>query len=192
MQRLFPEGAFFTHLLTGLAAASTRDADTVASALADSGADAIRREFGAIPALDGGTFYRGWRLLLLAERVRLTGEGRSALLAEARAVQGALLSSPTGVPPSYPDGYWPCDAVVAMAAVVSALRVAGAPVEAQRLTQWGPGSTSPAILARAYWPTGSGPAATSARVRGAAPRRSSRPSGRTSTPRARARSGSGS
>ncbi len=136
MQRLFPEGAFFTHLLTGLAAASTGDADTVASALADSGAEAIRREFGEIPALDGGTFYRGWRLLLLAERVRLTGDGREALLAEAQTVQRALLSSPTGVPPSYPDGYWPCDAVVAMAAVVRAHRVAGVPMEEQRLSHW--------------------------------------------------------
>ena len=115
MQELFPEGEFFTHLLTGLAAASTGDIDTVRSALAASGTPAVRDRFGDIDELAGGTFYRGWRLLLWAEQVRLSGADGAALLAEADAVQAALLANPRGVPASYPGGYWPCDAVVAMA-----------------------------------------------------------------------------
>lgn len=136
MQRLFPEGAFFTHVLTGLAAASIDDADTVASALDASGADSVKAVFGTIPALDGGTFYRGWRLLLLAEHVRLGGASREVLAAEADAVQRALTASPTGVPPSYPQGYWPCDAVVAMAGVERARQVSGQRTDPAMLAEW--------------------------------------------------------
>lgn len=136
MQDLFPEGEFFTHLLTGLAAASTGDLDTVRATLADSGTPAVRDRFGDLDELPGGTFYRGWRLLLWAEQVRLSGAGGSELLAEADAVRAALLASPTGVPASYPGGYWPCDAVVAMAAVVRARAVAGEPLPAAELAAW--------------------------------------------------------
>lgn len=136
MQRLFPEGAFFTHVLTGLAAASTGDAATVAATLDDSGTDAVKAVFGDIPALDGGTFYRGWRLVLFAEHVRLGGADRGALAAEADAVQRALAASATGVPPSYPNGYWPCDAVVAMAGVLRARQVAGQRPDEAMLAEW--------------------------------------------------------
>ena len=136
MQELFPEGEFFTHLLTGLAAASTGDIDTVRSALAASGTPAVRDRFGDIDELAGGTFYRGWRLLLWAEQVRLSGADGAALLAEADAVQAALLANPRGVPASYPGGYWPCDAVVAMAAVVRARALGGDPIAEADLAAW--------------------------------------------------------
>jgi len=136
MQGLFPEGALFTHVLTGLAAASVGDRDTVDATLAASGSAEIKDGFGRIEVLDGGTFYRGWRLLLQAEQVRLTGAGRAELAAEAAVVRQALVSSPIGVPPSYPDGYWPCDAVVAMAAVARAGEVAGVPIEPSTLAAW--------------------------------------------------------
>ncbi len=136
MQELFPEGEFFTQLLTGLAAASLDDAATVDSALRDTGTSTVKERFGTIAELDGGTFYRGWRLLLLTERVRLTGDGSDTLLAEASAVQGALAAAPTGVPASYPGGYWPCDAVVAMAAVVRAQSQAGAPADPAGVAAW--------------------------------------------------------
>lgn len=136
MQALFPEGAFFTQVLTGLAAASVADEATVAATLAASGAPEIRAGFGTIAALDGGAFYRGWRLLLAAEQTRLTGTGADSLLADARQVEQALAASPTGVPASYPDGYWPCDAVVAMAAVVRAHEVSERPLEAGVLPAW--------------------------------------------------------
>ncbi len=136
MQQLFPEGEFFTHLLTGLAAASLDDTATVEAALRDTAEPTVRARFGTIAELDGGTFYRGWRLLLLTEQARLSGRGADALLAEARAVQDALTGAPTGVPASYPGGYWPCDAVVAMAAVVRARVAAGAPIEPGTLAAW--------------------------------------------------------
>lgn len=136
MQELFPEGEFFTHLLTGLAAASVSDSATVDSALQATETSAIKQRFGSIAELDGGTFYRGWRLLLLTERVRLTGGGPDALLAEAAAVQNALATAPTGVPASYPGGYWPCDAVVAMAAVVRARNQVGSPADPAGVAAW--------------------------------------------------------
>ncbi len=136
MQTLFPEGAFFTHVLTGLAAASVGDRASVDAALQASGSAAIKDGFGTIDVLEGGTFYRGWRLLLWAEQVRLSGTGRAELAGEAARVGAALTASPIGVPPSYPDGHWPCDAVVAMAAVVRAGEVSGAPVDATTLAGW--------------------------------------------------------
>lgn len=136
MQELFPEGAFFTHVLTGLAAASVGDAATISATYAASGDPAIKATFGNIEALEHGTFYRGWRLLLAAELVRLTGTGTDGLLVEARAVQDALTTSKTGVPPSYPAGFWPCDAVVAMAAVIKARQVAGDPIDPNGVAAW--------------------------------------------------------
>ncbi|MEZ5089793.1 MAG: hypothetical protein R2719_08720 [Micropruina sp.] len=192
MQRLFPEGAFFTHVLTGLAAASTGDAATVAAALDDSGTDAVKAVFGDIPALDGGTFYRGWRLVLFAEHVRLGGADRGALAAEADAVQRALAASATGVPPSYPNGYWPCDAVVAMAGVLRARQVAGQRPDEAMLAEWrsrigtvrDPAS---GLLAHRISATG-----TVVEGRAAVPRRSSRRSGRTWIRGARPANGPGS
>ena len=82
--------------------------------------------FGTIPELTHGTFYRGWLLLLRAERARLAETADPGLAAEADAA-AALVASPTGVPPSYPRGYWPCDAVVAMAGVAEARAALGRP-----------------------------------------------------------------
>lgn len=178
MQALFPEGAFFTQVLTGLAAASVDDEPTVAAMLAASAEPSVKDGFGTIAALDGGTFYRGWRLLLLAEQARLTGQGHRELLAEADAVRHALDAAATGVPPSYPEQYWPCDAVVAMAAVVRAHEAAHQPLHPVALADWrtklnrlrdpasgllghqidvfghvleGPRGSSQAII-QAYWP----------------------------------------
>ena len=136
MQALFPEGAFFTQVLTGLAAASVDDEPAVAAMLAASAEPSVKDGFGTIAALDGGTFYRGWRLLLLAEQARLTGQGHRELLAEADAVRHALDAAATGVPPSYPEQYWPCDAVVAMAAVVRAHEAAHQPLHPVALADW--------------------------------------------------------
>ena len=136
MQALFPEGEFFTHALTGLAAASMGDAATVSSALAAIDSPAVKDRFGDIDALDGGTFYRGWRLLLLTEQTRLTGTAAAELRTEADAVLAALTASEVGVPASYPDGFWPCDAVVAMAALVRARVQSGAPLPGSELAAW--------------------------------------------------------
>lgn len=123
MQELFPEGELFMWLLPGLAAGAVggdEGAAIVERAWEAVNAGHVARRFGTGHRLEWGTFYRGWRLLLMVERARLAGdERRPALLAElsteATAVLDALRTEP--VPTSYPGRSWPCDAVVAMAGV---------------------------------------------------------------------------
>ncbi len=136
MQDLFPEGEFFTQALTGLAAARLGDRAGVERALQAIEIPGVRDRFGAVAALDGGTFYRGWRLLLWAERDRLWQRDPAPLVAEARVLGEALLADPQGVPESYPGGRWPCDAVVAMAAVIAAYEVAGQAPPTSMIEAW--------------------------------------------------------
>ncbi len=136
MQALFPEGAFFTYVLTGLAAARTDDVGGVTRTMLALDRDDVVRVFGDIPELRHGTFYRGWRLLLLTEQVRLTGAGAAELRNEASTVVEALVADPYGVPPSYPHSRWPCDAVVAMAAVIGAYDATGSPLPADVIASW--------------------------------------------------------
>lgn len=139
MQALFPEGEFFTVALTALAAgnlalagddeAATRTAiERLGTAAATIDAPAAVARFGDIPDLPHGTFQRGWSLLLKATRAELDGVVTPQLLAEATTIAEALAASPTGVVASYPGGYWPCDAVVAMAAVHRVHELAGEPI----------------------------------------------------------------
>ncbi|MDO5683936.1 MAG: hypothetical protein Q4G46_14060 [Propionibacteriaceae bacterium] len=136
MQELFPEGEFFTVGLTALAAgnAALASADPAEKAIATDRLDrAIARlaepaaaaHFGDIPELQHGTFYRGWLLLLRVTRAELAGTATPDLQTEADALARALVADPTGVPPSYPDQRWPCDAVVAMGAVQRVHALAG-------------------------------------------------------------------
>ncbi|MFV0373454.1 hypothetical protein, partial [Microbacterium sp.] len=145
MQAVFPEGEIFTVALTALAggnlALASDDETTRREAVdrLDAAVAVIERPesmavFGEIPALEHGTFLRGWSLLLKATRAELTGTVAPDLLAEADTIAGALVASPAGVAASYPDGYWPCDAVVAMAAVVRVNDVADRPTT--QLTPW--------------------------------------------------------
>lgn len=133
MQQLFPEGEFFLIALTGLAAARTTQqvgpehsqSSIVTEALRRLDEPRVTARFGAIPELEHGTFYRGWRLMLLVEQARYAPGPHPGLQTEADAVAAALAASPTGVPASYPGQFWPCDAVVAMSAVVQARELAG-------------------------------------------------------------------
>lgn len=130
MQHLFPEGAFFTFVLTGMAAGNLalrsdgeRRAEltgTVRTALEQISQSWVSDPFGTIPELAHGTFYQGWKLQLEVLAAQLEVIDRPTLRTHADTLNGALTRSPTGVPPSYPGGYWPCDAVVAMSAVVRA------------------------------------------------------------------------
>ncbi len=80
--------------------------------------------FGDNPALENGAFYRGWRLWLIQGLTLPDGSGRHTAYAaraaeEARQIRTALTASPTGMVTSYPGRTWPCDNVVAMAAVAA-------------------------------------------------------------------------
>ena len=126
-QRLFPEGEFFMLVLTGLAEAQSGHSAAAAALLEQSGRPEVAARFGDIDTLEHGTFYRGWRLLLAAEIASRSTPPDAALQTEADTIEAALLADPDGVPESYPGGRWPCDAVVAMAAVVRAHELAGRP-----------------------------------------------------------------
>lgn len=142
MQALFPEGDFFTAVLTGLAAARTAAAfsdeesdaagaaeliDVARANLARSGAESNAALFAGVTTPTGGVFYRGWRLLLEAEIAAVTGSpgDLDTLRRDERTLRSAFESSPSGLLESYPGDYWPCDNVVAAAALVRAAAVLG-------------------------------------------------------------------
>jgi len=144
MQAHFPEGEFFTYVLSGIGLAR------LANATLYPGVDQSTREvflagarrtleaiddpfvsdrFGSIESLEHGIFYRGWRLELVNAIVRaggddLVGEQRGEAMAILRAVQ----ASPAGWVEGYPYSYWPCDTVVGLAAAADALPDEAAPV----------------------------------------------------------------
>lgn len=125
MQRLFPEGALFTWALTGLAAGNLAragvDVDThlavVDDAVAAVNTDEIKLLFGENPLLPHGVFFHGWRLLLLVDQATITQDETqlAEVQREAELILTALDADP--MPTSYPGQAWPCDVVVALAAV---------------------------------------------------------------------------
>ncbi|MDO5092836.1 MAG: hypothetical protein Q4D79_05345 [Propionibacteriaceae bacterium] len=144
MQQFFPEGEFFQWALPGLAAgALVRDGVAVPAnlalleeAIAATGEPQIVNRFGHNDLLPHGTFYHGWRLLLLVDRAALTGDPdhRAEVSAEASLVMTALGEDP--LPTSYPGRAWPCDAVAAMAAVHRAARIVDLPGLPELTDRW--------------------------------------------------------
>lgn len=151
MQRLFPEGYFFSHLLVALtelervkdradprAAQALRAAARAHQALTAEEGTAI---FSAELTPPYGIFYQGWMAWLEVEQLRLGGTSSSAVdrrldaIALAFSSQGAFLEA-------YPGQSWPCDNVVALAALSARDRllppryaaVRGAWIEALRAT----------------------------------------------------------
>lgn len=134
MQAYFPEGEFFTWVLTGLSAgrlaADGENVDqnmaVVTAAVAATGRDEVAERFGddhrGVPH---GAFYHGWRLLLLVQQAAVTGDdGQLAEVHDEAAQLLEALDAP-GEPPltSYPGQAWPCDLVAAWAAVHQADRL---------------------------------------------------------------------
>ena len=144
MQTLFPEGEFFTWALTGLAAGSLahsghdtgRHLELLERAITETGHPVIAGRFGTNDLLPHGTFYHGWRLLLLVDRAALTGDATqlAEVSSEARAIAAALDENP--LPSSYPGAAWPCDVVVALAAVHRANRLVEVPGLADVTKRW--------------------------------------------------------
>ncbi len=145
MQSLFPEGELFTWVLTGVAAGRVaQDPQTSADdrafardlaerALTAVDAPAVADQFGPIPALEHGAFYRGWRLTLLDEIATWDDTAAARAATEAEAILTAVDASPTGWLDSYPGQAWPCDTVVALAAATTADPQAASPVVARWL-----------------------------------------------------------
>ncbi len=131
MQTLFPEGYFFTVVLTGLAAtgpaapgderATRIGYDTLA--LADSPTGTA--PFTGVASPPHGAFHAGWTLLLAVQNARLSTDRAAVedVRRRARALLAAFAASNTGLLESYPGQTWPCDSVVAMAALHEAARL---------------------------------------------------------------------
>lgn len=143
MQRLFPEGYFFSHVLYGLAWTDVARRDPAWAG------DARREAARAVAALESapgtapfsadlrpryGIFHAGWSLLLRARSARLApGGGASGELRRIRADAGEVAAAVSealdhgGSPflAAYPGQAWPVDTVVAMAALRAADEVTG-------------------------------------------------------------------
>lgn len=145
-QRLFPEGAYFSHVLTGIAQARLGGADNLARArvhLARTRSPDLLAGFGSGMVPEHGIFAAGWSLQLAVDIARASEEQADLAVAAALAseVSAAFERSPTPYLASYPDQYWPCDSVVAVAGLAGALELpAVAPSEADRwlatVRQW--------------------------------------------------------
>jgi hypothetical protein len=148
MQRLFPEGYFFSHVLYGLAwtELAERDASQVDQARREAAraAAALESAQGTAPfSVDlrprYGVFHAGWSLLLRAQALALApGDGDTAERARVRADAGELAAAvgdalDRGGSPfltAYPGQAWPVDTVVAMAALRAADEATGGDHEA--------------------------------------------------------------
>lgn len=144
MQQLFPEGYFFTHVLTGLAAsqpAAPGDVDVLRvarAALAQLGSAAGRAPFPPDAAPAYGVFWSGLSLLLAVEVARLSGlpQDRADIARRAEEIRDALAADGDGFLESYPGQIWPCDTVVAVAALARSQAVAPVPGVAELVAGW--------------------------------------------------------
>lgn len=134
MQRLFPEGFFFSHVMYGLAStqlAQTGDVEVEQAllhahwALAELRSSAGKAVFDPRLKPAHGVFYAGWTLLLEAEIAALSPStppaerARVAALAEQLATAFSAQLDAGGSPflQAYPGQSWPVDTVVALAAL---------------------------------------------------------------------------
>jgi hypothetical protein len=126
MQRLFPEGYFFSHLLVALT--ELERVQDPADPRATLALSAAARAHQALTSPQGtgifspeltppyGIFYQGWLAWLEVEQLRLGGTSSAAVdrrldaIALAFSDQGPFLEA-------YPGQSWPCDNVVALAAL---------------------------------------------------------------------------
>jgi len=144
MQELFPEGYFFTHVLTGLAAAQPAAPGDAAAlrvaraSLAALGSPAGRAPFPAAATPAHGVFWAGWSLALAVEVARLSGrpDDRSDVARRATKIAAALAADADGFLESYPGQVWPCDTVVAVAALARAQALVPQPAVGELVAGW--------------------------------------------------------
>ena len=154
MQAYFPEGEFFTYVLSGIGLARLADAslyphiseaarasylDGARHALEAIDSPVVSSLFGKIDALEHGIFYRGWRLQLVNAIVAAGGDLVAEQVSEARAILAAVSGSGTGWVEGYTGGYWPCDTVAGLAAATDVLPEEAAPVVRRWMSQIVPG-----------------------------------------------------
>jgi hypothetical protein len=130
MQQLFPEGYFFSYLLYGLTWAELARARPewceeafreALWALRHTDSARAREMFPEEQAVPHGVFFAGWTAWLYARVLGIEGAPADALAPRleelTQQVASALDESPTPFLQAYPGGAWPCDTVVAIAAL---------------------------------------------------------------------------
>ncbi len=134
MQRIFPEGWFFSHALYGFAwvnvGLQTGDAKLKARAAAEArwvlermNTPEARAPFMADTQVKNGVFYLGWKNRLLGGLLRLLSvEQRfpsevNAFHMQSEQLADAFRSTPTFHLDAYPGMAWPCDNVMALASL---------------------------------------------------------------------------
>lgn len=140
MQGLFPEGEYFTRVLTGLAEAQVatqlgadpRSADYLARARTRLAAIETAQSlavFGKGMVPDHGIFAAGWSLALAVAIARASDSDadRAVVRERAETVHSALGQADSPFPASYPGQFWPCDSVVAAGALAEAISLLGLP-----------------------------------------------------------------
>jgi len=129
-QQEFPEGEFFSHVLTGISQARLGGADNLDRARAHLAAlqePAVLARFGEGLVPEHGVFALGWSLQLAVDIARASGTSSDVAVAVGLAsrVSAALERYDSPYLPSYPGQFWPCDTVVAVAGLVAALELPG-------------------------------------------------------------------
>lgn len=129
MQQLFPEGDYFLRALTAMAAARSPEADLEAARALRDSLDAPESVvvFGSGMVPEHGIFAAGWALLVALDVARIGGQPADLADVRRRAavVEAALRGSASGFLEGYPGQYWPCDTVVAAAALADAAALLG-------------------------------------------------------------------
>lgn len=128
MQDSFPEGFFFTHALTGLAAsqlAQPGDAKALAAvrhALTAAKSPAGTAPFAGQTKPTNGVFWAGWTLLLAVEQARLSKDAADEQEVRDRAAEilNTIRTDSDGFLESYPGQAWPVDNMAAVAALARA------------------------------------------------------------------------
>lgn len=127
MQQLFPEGDFFLSALTASAAAET-DVDLARRLRTQLDSPSMVSTFGSGMVPEHGIFQAGWTLAASVDIAKATAEDsdgvsrgdRVEVERRATVVDTALRTSPSGFLAGYPGQFWPCDTVVAAAALARA------------------------------------------------------------------------
>lgn len=138
-QQQFPEGEFFSHVLIGIAQARLGGETNLVRARAHLAAlqqPSVLARFGDGMIPEHGIFAVGWSLHLAVDVAAASGraEDQAVVARLASRVAAALERSASPYLASYPGQYWPCDTVVAVAGLATALELPGLdPPDTERL-----------------------------------------------------------
>ena len=143
MQQLFPEGDFFLSALTASAAAHS-DLGLARRLRDQLGSPSMVSTFGSGMVPEHGIFQAGWTLAVSVDIANTTAghadgvsQGdRVEVERLATVVNSALPTSSSGFLAGYPEQFWPCDTVVAAAALARAAVLLDRPEWLRTVRTW--------------------------------------------------------